>query len=68
MKDSKFNGAFVITGGSAGLRLSKFLFLQMKMCHNSQAAEMSIFVIPGLIRNPALFKRVTVLDAGSCPA
>jgi len=29
---------------------------------------MSLFVIPGLIRNPVLFQSVKVLDAGSSPA
>jgi len=28
----------------------------------------SVFVIPGLTRNPAIFQGTTVLDAGSSPA
>jgi hypothetical protein len=33
-----------------------------------EAAHVAVFVIPGLIRNPALFQRVNLLDAGSSPA
>jgi hypothetical protein len=30
--------------------------------------HITVFVIPGLIRNPLLYQSVTLLDAGSSPA
>ena len=34
----------------------------------SQTANIRLFVIPGLTRNPLFFQRPTLLDAGSSPA
>jgi hypothetical protein len=43
-------------------------FPPSRLGRNLQTRKMSLFVIPGFTRNPALFQSVAVLDAGSSPA
>jgi hypothetical protein len=45
-----------------------FFLTFMRLYGNRQISNFCCIAIPGLTRNPALFERVTQLDAGSSPA